>query len=221
MSAYMEWLSQGCWSPCDSLLEMTGLGDQAERICVAGAGGKTTLLHQLAEEYRDRKMPVLVTTTTHMYVEDLPYFYLEKDTSPEDILPQESIWKILEDYGMVFLGKESEKKGKMKSLSSDWFDWANRQHLPLLVEADGARRLPVKIPGEREPVYLKHTTHVFYVYGMNALEKSWKEACFRGELAKPLIGKEPEELIQAEDVVNLASSPMSGRRGVSEPWDIR
>ncbi len=38
-------------------------------ISIVGAGGKTTLVHKLAREYHRRGKGVLVTTTTHMYVE--------------------------------------------------------------------------------------------------------------------------------------------------------
>ena len=38
-------------------------------IAVIGAGGKTTLIHRLAEEYRRKGASVLVSTTTHMLVE--------------------------------------------------------------------------------------------------------------------------------------------------------
>ena len=39
-------------------------------IAVVGAGGKTTRIHKLAEQYRKLGKKVLVTTTTHMYLED-------------------------------------------------------------------------------------------------------------------------------------------------------
>ena len=36
---------------------------------VVGSGGKTTLIHRLAEEYRAQGKKVFVTTTTHMRIE--------------------------------------------------------------------------------------------------------------------------------------------------------
>ena len=39
-------------------------------IAVVGAGGKTTRIHKLAEQYRKLGQKVLVTTTTHMYREE-------------------------------------------------------------------------------------------------------------------------------------------------------
>lgn len=39
---------------------------------VVGSGGKTTLIHRLAEEYRAQGKKVFVTTTTHMRAEPEP-----------------------------------------------------------------------------------------------------------------------------------------------------
>ena len=43
-------------------------------ISAVGAGGKTTILHRLADEYVRAGIPVIVTTTTHILKEDRPYF---------------------------------------------------------------------------------------------------------------------------------------------------
>ena len=37
---------------------------------IVGAGGKTSLIHQWAEEYWNQGLCVLVTTATHMYIEE-------------------------------------------------------------------------------------------------------------------------------------------------------
>ena len=39
-------------------------------ISVVGSGGKTTLIKQLASRYRAEGKTVLVTTTTHMFIEE-------------------------------------------------------------------------------------------------------------------------------------------------------
>ena len=38
-------------------------------IAVVGSGGKTSLIRQLAAQYRQEGKTVLITTTTHMYIE--------------------------------------------------------------------------------------------------------------------------------------------------------
>ena len=39
----------------------------------------------------------------------------------------------------------------------------------MLIEADGAKCLPLKVPAEHEPVILPETTHVLSLYGMDAV----------------------------------------------------
>ena len=39
-------------------------------VAVVGSGGKTTLIKQMAEQFRRQGKSVFVTTTTHMYIED-------------------------------------------------------------------------------------------------------------------------------------------------------
>ena len=39
-------------------------------ISVVGSGGKTTLIKKLAAQYRSEGKTVLVTTTTHMFIEE-------------------------------------------------------------------------------------------------------------------------------------------------------
>ena len=39
-------------------------------ISVVGSGGKTTLIKKLAKQYREEGKTVLVTTSTHMFIEE-------------------------------------------------------------------------------------------------------------------------------------------------------
>ena len=59
-----------------------------------------------------------------------------------------------------------------------------------LIEADGARRLPCKVPESWEPVIYQKSTRVLAVYGLDAVGKSFREACFRPGLAAENFGEE-------------------------------
>ena len=50
------------------LTEALQIPPSARCICAVGAGGKTSLLYELAEEYRQEGKRVLLTTTTKMYL---------------------------------------------------------------------------------------------------------------------------------------------------------
>lgn len=73
--------------------------------------------------------------------------------------------------------------------------------------------LPLKVPGEQEPVILPQTTHVFSVYGMDALDQKLEEICFRSEKAAELLGKQPEDQVTEEDLIKLACHEQGGQKG--------
>nr|WP_303182983.1 selenium cofactor biosynthesis protein YqeC [Lachnoclostridium phocaeense] len=200
----------GTYRACFSLLEALDLGERRDvRVCAAGAGGKTTLLKRLASEYKERGIPAVVTTTTRMYAEDDPRFLLE----PSPVKMRE----ILEREGVVFLGKK-DRNGKMKAPEKEWMQDILDLPFPVLIEADGSRRLPVKVPGEAEPVFPEETTHVVYVYGMSALGRSLEEICFRPERAAALLGRRKESLVEEADIARLAGHPLGGRKSVRDAW---
>ena len=81
----------------DSLLPAAGLaGWKHPVVSAAGAGGKTTLLRHLAREYADRGPGAVVTTTTHILKEDLPWFLTEPS---EDGLKER-----LQQWGQAWIG---------------------------------------------------------------------------------------------------------------------
>lgn len=174
-------------------------------ISLVGAGGKTETIRRLAKEYTDRKIPVIVTTTTHMMAEKFPWFVLEPS--------MEKAMRVLEKYGMVWLGIP-DKNGKMQAPPRDFLEKALKLGYPVLVEADGSRKLSIKAPDKHEPVILPETTHVLNLYGLDALGMELSKVCFRAELAARLLNKKTSDLVQNEDIVNLALDKMSGRKGI-------
>lgn len=79
-------------------------------ISIVGAGGKTTLVHKLAREYHRSGKGVLVTTTTHMYVE------ADTDLSCDFFALRD---KIIKD-GYCMAGQEQKKTGMHMWQSSVW-----------------------------------------------------------------------------------------------------
>lgn len=189
-------------------------------ISAVGAGGKTTILHLLAEEYVRAGIPVLVTTTTHILKEDRPFFltgYSEK-----------KIRNVLERYGQAWIG-DSAPEGKLMKLPDDGFEkliklagqilserTGRLERIPVLIEADGAKRLPLKVPAEHEPVIPEMTTHVLSVYGLDSIGKKIEETVFRPERAEILLNKNRTECVTAQDIARLAAHQNAGRKGCPE-----
>lgn len=183
-------------------------------IAAVGAGGKTSTLRRLAEEYALMGKKAIVLTTTHMREETTPWSCVVEEeewiSKGNELL--ERVKECLEQYGQAWIGTKA-KKGKMSSVPELILAEIESWNVPLLVEADGARMLPLKVPGEQEPVLLPQTTHVFSVYGMDALDQKLEEICFRSEKAAELLGKQPEDQVTEEDIIKLACHEQGGRKG--------
>ena len=102
---------------------------------IIGAGGKTTLLHSLAKKYISEGKSVLVTTTTHMLIE------------PDTLLTDdpEVIKLILQKNGYAMAGVETGDN-KITSLSDNTYNEVCKYADEVLIEADGAKHFPLKIP---------------------------------------------------------------------------
>ena len=158
-----------------SLIRAFGLeGYKSPVLSAVGGGGKTTTLHRLADEYVKAGEKVVVTTTTHIFKESSPWF-LEEPSLDE-------IRKCMDKYGQVWAGM-SYHNGRLKGLPEEMLEQILGWNVPVLIEADGARRKPVKVPASHEPVIPGETTHVVSVYGMDCIGRQIGEICFRPELA--------------------------------------
>lgn len=183
-------------------------------IAAVGAGGKTSTLRRLAEEYARSGRKAIVLTTTHMREERTSWSCVAEEEKwlREGKVLLDQVKKCLEQYGQVWIGTKA-KKGKMSSVPETILKEIEKWKIPLLVEADGARMLPLKVPGEQEPVLMPQTTHVFSVYGMDALDQKLEEICFRSEKAAELLGKQPEDQVTEEDIIKLSCHEQGGRKG--------
>lgn len=190
-----------------SLIEALSLERQGRpRIAAVGGGGKTTLLKRLAKEYQASGAKPAVITTTHMKAEDFPGFLI--GPSAEEIL------ETRERVGCVFAGARAGE-GKIKILPKAVLERVLELPGPVLIEADGARRLPVKIPAEHEPVLLPQVTCVLSVYGLDAVGRRISEVCFRAEMAADFLQKDAGDILEPKDIAMLAVSDRAGRKGIA------
>ena len=173
-------------------------------IAAVGAGGKTSTLRRLAEEYALMGKKAIVLTTTHMREETTPWSCVAEEeewiSKGNELI--ERVKECLEQYGQAWIGARA-KKGKMSCVPELILAEIESWNVPLLVEA----------PGEQEPVLLPQTTYVFSVYGMDALDQKLEEICFRSEKAAELLGKQPEDQVTEEDIIKLACHEQGGRKG--------
>lgn len=201
-------IRDGTLISCHSLLKALQLdGDRGRepRIAAVGAGGKTSLLRALAAEYQMLGRKPIVTTTTHILRENSPAF-IESPTLEE-------LMEVLDREGWAFTGGPAKEK-RAGSLPEDILKAVLALPCPVLIESDGARMLPVKIPAPHEPVILPQTTCVLSVYGLDAVGRRIRDVGFRPELLAEFLGKCPEDVLEPGDIALLAESPEAGRKGV-------
>jgi probable selenium-dependent hydroxylase accessory protein YqeC len=90
----------------------------------------------------------------------------------------------------------------------------------VLVEADGSKRLPLKVPAEYEPVILDGSNLVVGVCGVDAIGKRINETCHRSNLVSKFLDTDEEHIINAYDVVKILSGTEGARKNVKCPYKV-
>jgi molybdenum cofactor cytidylyltransferase len=166
-------------------------------ISLAGAGGKTTALFQLARQISNRGRPsgpgnhagkaaAVVTSTTHLGTWQIPladkHIIAADDGDLHDI-PNQGVL-------LVTGGIEGDRTRPVRETVLNWLhEYTMEQNIPLLIEADGARQKPLKAPAAHEPPIPRFSDMVIHVTGLRALGKPLhEEFVHRAEVFSQLSG---------------------------------
>ncbi|MBM6859663.1 putative selenium-dependent hydroxylase accessory protein YqeC [Clostridium saudiense] len=173
-------------------------------ISFVGGGGKTTSIYKLADELTKKGKKVIVTTTTHMQM-------------PKDkVILNNNIYyinKMLEEGNFVTVGIKT-KNDKISSVSLEKVNELKEICDFLLIEADGAKMLPLKAPDSHEPVILNISNMVVGVCGIDALGKKIKDTCHRAAIVSKIIRKSEEDIVEIDDIASILSSKEGTRKDV-------
>ena len=90
----------------------------------------------------------------------------------------------------------------------------------VLVEADGSKRLSLKMPDSHEPVILEGSNLVIGVCGIDAIGKSIKEACHRHNLVSKFLNVNEEHIINESDVAKILLSDKGQRKNVNCDYKV-
>ncbi len=132
-------------------------------ITAVGAGGKSTYLLHLALSFVSRGKKTALTTTTHIY-------------APEGERDEEGV--IRTASGIDYIGTDAPG-GKLAAPDEKMWERMLRAYDVLLVEGDGSRCMPVKIPGEGEPVIPEETDEIAVIMGRHAIGRRLDVVCHR------------------------------------------
>lgn len=191
--------------------------EKTSRLAFVGAGGKTTAMFRLARQAQIMGMnPIFCSATTHLAEEQLAladqHFVIR---TPEDII---SLYDV-SMRGITLLTGELGEDHRTRGLSLALMDQVNQladyHQAALLVEADGARRKPLKAPADHEPVIPAWVLRVVVVAGMSGMEKALGEECIHHpEIFGELSGLKPGERISADALVKVLLSEFGGLKNI-------
>ncbi len=159
----------------------------------------------LARELAEAGHTVIVSTTTHIF-------------PPENITTltsamAEDVRFVLKSEPLICLGTPAEQ-GKLSAPKINVTEMESHADYVLL-EADGAKRLPLKAPAEPEPVIPPETTLVIAVLGLDGIGKPVSEAAFRPERYAALIVKPESEPVTPLDAALVLTHPDGQRKNVA------
>ncbi len=139
-------------------------------ISFVGAGGKSTLITALAKHHTSCGKKVLVTTSTHIWNPG-------KELFAGDYSAVEENWA----HGYYAVIGTPLDNNKLAAPDSNLYKKCVDSADIVLIEADGAKGYPCKIPNLHEPVIFKETNIIIGVCGLDSLHQSAKDVCFRYE----------------------------------------
>ncbi len=163
-----------------SLIKILQLHDKGI-ISIIGAGGKTSLMFELAKQLVRSKKKVLTTTTTKIFLPEpwqTPETLIANDVENDVEKLIQKAKSTLNSFNHFSAGSSHDlTSNKLKGFKPETIEllWQAKLFDWIIVEADGAKQKPLKASGPHEPVIVKETTHLIYVAGLDAVGKTLNE----------------------------------------------
>ncbi len=181
-------------------------------LAIVGAGGKTTSLFRLARSFKPR---ALVSTTTHLgaWQAALADKHIQTFEDLEHLCASETAGVFLLTGP---LNPQTQRLGGLDpaQIEQAW-TLARLNGIPLLIEADGAKHLPLKAPAEHEPVIPPFVESVIVVAGLAGLGKPLNaDHVHRPERFAALAGLALEEPVSPEALGRVLTSTSGGLQNI-------
>lgn len=198
-----------------SLIDAFGFSG-TEMVSIVGAGGKTTLMFNLAGELLKAKSSVMTTTSTKIF---------------RPAIEQSSSVMISGDPAEVVRYADRHSKDGLHLTAAAGYDEASDKLLGyapeqineilssgrfhyILIEADGAARRPLKAPASHEPVIPSETSMLIAVIGLDGLGVPLTEdRVFRPYQYTRLTGLPMGKIVTAESVCTVLMHPKGIMKG--------
>ena len=163
------------------------LGVRPGVTAIIGGGGKTTFMECLAAEL-SAQARVIVCTTTHIYPEqNMPCLVSPTEAEVEAELARTRC---------VCVGSVSES-GKFSTPELPFRTLCAMADF-VIVEADGAKRLPLKAHASHEPVVPPEANQTILVVGASGFGRPMRESVHRAPIAAQALGVDEDTVVSPE-----------------------
>ncbi len=175
-------------------------------IALVGGGGKTTLMFLMAKTAAKDGMRVLVATTTHIF-----------RPAQNFADSKEAVNALWAQGQYAVIGQEDEKQsGKLIFPEETLYASLKEEADVILLEADGAKGHPIKVPGGHEPVIPEDTTLVVGVMGMSAYGQKLQDCCFRFATDGGWLTSSEDACFDVQIATKLLASEQGTKKAVGE-----
>ncbi|HEX9075262.1 MAG TPA: selenium cofactor biosynthesis protein YqeC, partial [Anaerolineae bacterium] len=184
-------------------------------IAFVGGGGKSTAMFCLADELVAQGKHVVTTTTTRLYAAQTQRdaVLLRYDLTPDFV---SHVGEALGVHSHVIIVGDQVEEDKVAGVPPTLVDvlTALEGLDAVLVEADGARRRPLKGPAVHEPVVPAVTTIFIPMVGVTAVGAPLdEEHVHRPELVARITGSQIGQVVTPLTVARLLSHAQGGLKG--------
>lgn len=192
--------------------------DRGGVISLVGAGGKTTLMYRLARELALAGDSVLTTTTTKILrptAEQSPGVILARSSAQV----VERAGSLLVEHRHLTAAAGERAGGKLTGFIPEIIDALHRSGLFcwIIVEADGAARMPLKAPADHEPVVPASTRWLIGLVGLDAVGKPMAAPwVFRAKRFAKITGIGPGQSVSTASVAALIRDAKGLMKGAPE-----
>ena len=152
---------------------VSDFSSQKPFVCLTGGGGKTTLMIGLAAYLKKLGKRVLITTTTKIMSPHLLDYGADSIFADDDVLsffPEESI--------CVLYAASDGAMSRWTSPPIENLEVLRDRYDAIICEADGSKRLPLKVHTDRDPVIPGFSTDTVAVTGLWGIGAKASEVSF-------------------------------------------
>ncbi len=167
-------------------------------------------MFQLARELSEHS-PVIVTATSHLGAWQI-------SLADRHILAESAreIEKFEEGVNLITGALDGDRTQPIDSSTLSWLREASRNSsIPLLIEADGSRGLPLKAPAEHEPPIPEFVDTVIVTAGLRGLGKPITEkVVFRPEIFREIGGAAEQDTVTSAMLTRVLTHPEGGLKNI-------